>query len=386
MFLTLQRYLWWDLVRVFVLSLVTVTAVMVVLLVGQVLSRGGVPAIHVLRALPQFLPEVLAFTIPATLLFATTLVYGRFTRDNEFDAVRLSGVHPLVVVVPSVVLGTVLSVVVLYLTAELIPHCRYRVRHLAKNVDVIADIFFNSLDENKVFKDPSGRYTIRASSVSNNVAHDVSIETRERRTGDPQLVLQAERMEFRFNKEEATVSMRAWNAVVETYGANATRAQKKELHELTFPLPPPPEPGPRDLSMGQLLSRIQNEPESVTTAPAPEVSPEDDPDAWREYEKMIDYLRRRRRTMYTEVHLRLNLAVSCLTFILVGVPLAVRFRRGHMLGAFFMALGPMLVFHMLTFQAKNLSIAGTWPPTTPWAANALLLAIAAALFWRMFRR
>ena len=352
----LQRYLLRDLVKVFVLALVAVSAVMLVLMVGQLIRGGIISGEHVLRHLPLLLPLVLAYTVPATMLFAATLVYGRFARDNEFDAVRMSGIHPLVVVVPSVVLAIVLSCGVLYLAAELIPRCYYRVRNLRKNVEVIKDAFFRTLDQSRTVRE--GVFTIWVTSVKDDTAYGVHIEKRNLETLEPELEVKAESASFRFDPEKEVVEVWARQALVETFGgAGAATAKLREIHVERFPLPKAPVPLPRDRPLGELMGLLR------------------ETEDWAE-----------RRAIRTEVHLRLNLAVSCLSLVLVGVPLAIWFRRGHILAAFLVALGPMLLFHMLTFMTRNLTKGGSWPPATPWLANLALWSVAGPLLWRLFRR
>jgi len=370
--LILQRYLLRDLVKVFLLALVGVSAVMVVLMMGQLIGRGVVSGEHALKALPLFLPVVLAYTVPATVLFAATLVYGRFARDNEFDAVRMSGIHPLVIVVPSVVVATVLSCAVLYFAAELIPRSYYRVRNLSKNVEVAKDAFFRQLDQSGTWGDSV--WTIWTGSVKGDTAYGVRIEKRNSETRKPELIVQAGSATFRFDPDNEVVEVRARQAKVETFGAGgATRAELRDTHVQRFPLVPTPPPRPKDLPLGLLLRRLAEQP-----------NPGDDADDLSEEDLNDRALER--QEMRTEVHLRLNLAVSSLSLVLVGVPLAIWFRRGHMLAAFLVALGPMLLFHLTTFMTKNLSQTGTWPAAAPWLANGLLWMFAAVLLWRLFRR
>lgn len=385
MILILQRYLQRDLVKTFLMALVAVTAVMVVLAVGQALNRSDIPAKHILRAVPQFLPEVLAFTIPATMLFGTTLVYGRFARDNEFDAVRMSGIHPLVIVVPSVVMGAVLSCVVFYLTAELIPRAHYRLKNLATNVDVLADAFFATLDDLGTVR--AQEYSIAAGSREGHTVRDVTIEKRNKETNRLELKIKAGEATFEFDRDEAVVWVEAKDAEVETFGAQPTAGYKRQIYRQAMPLPEPPSPGPRDLPLGQLLARLRAEDQPIAVASSDvQEAPAEGGRATEEVDRRLAQADALRRRHLVEVHVRLNAAVSSLSFVLVGVPLAVRFRRGHMLAAFLTAMGPMLLFHLVTFQARNLAIGGSWPPATPWAANALLWVLSAALLWPFFRR
>jgi lipopolysaccharide export LptBFGC system permease protein LptF len=369
MFLLLQRYLVRDLVRVVTLTLVGATAVLVLLPMGQAMAQARVPAIHVLKALPIFVPVVVAYVAPATILFAATLVYGRFAHDNEFDAVRMSGIHPLVVVLPAVVLGAVLSAGVVYCAGELLPRSLYQMSNLDKNIDVVEDMFFAQLREQGYWK--ANNVVITVGSVDRPAAHDVRIE--QYRDGQREMTLTAETVAFGFDPATREVELTVRDARVETYNAQSAQARIEHLKQLRYPLPPSRLPKPREEAMSVLIRTLAREDDAngATTRRT-------------RAQRRVDQAER--RDMLSEVHYRLNLAVSCLTLVLVAVPLATHFRRGHLLSAFLVALGPMLLFHVVTFTAKNLVVSGSVPAGAVWTGNGLLAFLGLVLLRRMFRR
>src|SRR5207248_11310192 len=105
----LQRMSCWELVRVFLLALVTLTGLFLLGgLVSEATQRGFTP-LQVLMVIPLLVPNTLPYTIPATTLFATCVVYGRLSHDNEVTAVKSAGVHLGRLVAPSVVLGLLMA-------------------------------------------------------------------------------------------------------------------------------------------------------------------------------------------------------------------------------------------------------------------------------------
>ena len=368
MTLTLQRYILRDLIKAFGLALVGVTALMSVVWVGQTITRLGLSIGLAARFFPLFVPVILYYTIPAALLFATTLVYGRFAHDNEYDAVRMSGIHPLVVIVPGAVLGTLVSCGVLGLAADTIPNCRHRIKALSSNVEVIQEALFRALEGGGSWSASSGpdRYTVSAAAMIGDTATEARIERRDKR-GERDLFITAERAAFHFEErerdtggrtvKERLVRITAQNAQVER-GDGRQRARLTDEHTVWVRLPDPPKRRPRDESLLALLDETHDH----------TVSQKD------------------RIERLTEIHRRLNLSASCLAFVLVGVPLAIRLRRGHIMAAFMAALGPMLLFHLVLFQAKNLSQSNGFSPASLWAATVVILVLAAILLRPMFRR
>ncbi|MFW6065784.1 MAG: LptF/LptG family permease, partial [Planctomycetota bacterium] len=61
------------------------------------------------------LPVMLTLTLPVAALFAATIVYGRFSQDNELMACRASGIATVTLLEPALVLGAVVTIISLIL-------------------------------------------------------------------------------------------------------------------------------------------------------------------------------------------------------------------------------------------------------------------------------
>ena len=64
---------------------------------------------------------MLPYTIPATTLFATCVVYGRMAHDNEITVLKAAGVNILTILKPAILLGATASAVTMVLYYDLIP-------------------------------------------------------------------------------------------------------------------------------------------------------------------------------------------------------------------------------------------------------------------------
>ena len=107
---TLNRLIFWELVKVFLMSLGTVTGLLVTVPLFQQAAQMGLSLSQVIEAIPLFIPNMLPYTIPATTLFASCVVYGRLSHDNEVVAIKAAGVHLFNMLKPALLLGIITTV------------------------------------------------------------------------------------------------------------------------------------------------------------------------------------------------------------------------------------------------------------------------------------
>ena len=118
---TLHGYLTRDLLRATLQSLVAFTLMMTVLAVIQPLRKLGLAGEQLLWFFVYTMPVMLSFTLPVATLFAATLVYGRFSQDNELLAARASGISTLSLLRPALVLGAIVTAISLTLSNFIAP-------------------------------------------------------------------------------------------------------------------------------------------------------------------------------------------------------------------------------------------------------------------------
>src|SRR6059058_597407 len=99
----------WELVKVFLMSLVGITGILLMAGIIAEASQQGLGPAQILAAVPLIIPSTLPYTIPATTLFAACVVYGRMSADNEVLAIKAAGINLIQVVGPGLLLGVVMS-------------------------------------------------------------------------------------------------------------------------------------------------------------------------------------------------------------------------------------------------------------------------------------
>ena len=120
LFGTFQRMIFWELLRVFLLTLFALAGVFTLLAVLQQI-QFGVSLTQALRMLPLLVPTSIPWITPPSCLFAACVVYGRMAHDNEVVALKAAGVDVLSVLRPALLLGTVAGVFTAYLQFDVTP-------------------------------------------------------------------------------------------------------------------------------------------------------------------------------------------------------------------------------------------------------------------------
>ncbi len=118
---TLSVFLSRELWKATGLSLVAFTLVMTVFAIIEPMHKEGLAAGQLASLLGYTLPVMLSLTLPVAALFAATIVYGRFSQDNELTACRASGIATLRLLKPAMVLGGVVTVASLFLSNYVTP-------------------------------------------------------------------------------------------------------------------------------------------------------------------------------------------------------------------------------------------------------------------------
>src|SRR5215469_12419874 len=126
----LQRMILWELTKVFLMSLVGITGILLMAGIIAEASQQGLGPTQILAAIPLLVPSTLPYTIPATTLFATCVVYGRLAADNEVLAIKAAGVNLFQIVKPGLLLGVAMSAATMALYYHVIPYTHHLLRSM----------------------------------------------------------------------------------------------------------------------------------------------------------------------------------------------------------------------------------------------------------------
>ncbi len=216
MIFTLQRYVFRELLKVFIPTAIALT---MMLSLGSILSpvqEYGVGPEQVLHLMGYFLPITLTFVLPMAALFAAALVYGRFASDNELDACRASGLHLLTLVYPGLVLAILVAIANLMLSFHVMPAFVLRAEKSLK-ADA-KQILFRNLKRKGYYRlPPTNEFLLYADAVSDehNTLAGIVIQEFDRKELRVEKVIAADAATINFqpHKRFNEVQIVAYNTV-----------------------------------------------------------------------------------------------------------------------------------------------------------------------------
>ena len=385
----LTRYVLSEILKVFVVSLFTLTTLILLIGVARELIRRGLGAASVVQLLPFVLPISLQFAFPATALFSVCSVYGRMAADGEVSTVKSCGVSPLKLLGPALVFAFVLSPAAVMLSDLAVSWGRPGVNRVV--MMSIEDIAYRVLDAQHSYTSEHG-FSIHVRDVQDRLLVHPTVTLGG--GGDQSVKLTAAEGELSLDPDRGTLLLRLKDSSV----AGGDRFESIMPGDNEFPIPlqalaekAPSERSPSELPLRLIAdqTRFQREQTeskraqlAATTGfallgsrPADLSGP-----IGRTLEYELKSGSKRLRRLEIEPWRRWAWGFSCLCFVMVGAPLAMLVRSGDNWTTFGLCFLPTLVVYYPLFilgleQAKD----GNMPPQGVWLGNLVLVGISAVL-------
>jgi lipopolysaccharide export system permease protein len=393
----LQRMILWELVKVFFLSLLAITGILLMAGIVAEASQQGLGPMQVLEIIPLLIPSTLPYTLPATTLFATCVVYGRLAADNEILAIKAAGVNIMKVLWPGVLLGLIMSCSTMGLYYRIIPYTHHLMRTLFLND--VKEVLYSLLKKDKGINNPRLDFIMFVRDVQGRKLLDATFQHRHKDNGiNHDFVIRAKEAELEVDvaQHKLKVIMRD-GEISNQQGEHALFENRTE----EIDLPPIWDTGhiarARDLSWKQLgehraallekideFAREQEETEEQLRAPG----------APSELEKHAHNLKQAQEAIWGGIHqidaelqMRPALSFGCLCFVLIGCPVGIWFSRSDYLSAFITCFLPIVfVYYPLMLCGTNFAKEGKFHPlVTVWAADALVAFIGLILFSKLLK-
>jgi lipopolysaccharide export system permease protein len=390
----------WELGKVFFLSLVGITGILLMAGIIAEASQQGLGPAQILEIIPFLIPSTLPYTIPATTLFATCVVYGRLAHDNEILAIRAAGINLIQVVWPAVFLGVLMSTATMGLYYRIIPYTHRLMRTLF--LQDVEEGLYAMLRRDHQINYPKLSYAIFVRRVDGHKLYEAIFKRRREGHEGYDAVAWAREAELRVDlrRKMVIVRMRYCETILSKNDSGILQDQDFEV-PLPSSMTTDKPPKPRDMSWQEILSRREDltaAKESVSAKIALMLlasqqllttTPNN-----AEFQRHLKNLRELQHTeeveivnLDTELHMRPALSFGCLFFVLVGCPVGIWFSKSDYLSAFTICFLPIVfLYYPLLLCGSNMAKDGKLLPIVGvWIANGVMGIIAAGLYGRLLR-
>ncbi|QEL15358.1 LptF/LptG family permease [Limnoglobus roseus] len=413
----LHRVIFWELVKVFALTLTGLTGLFLIGLVIQQANQLGLSMLQTLQAIPLLVPYTLPYTIPATTLFASCVVYGRIAHDNEAVAMKAAGVNLHTILRPAFILGLIASAATFALAHSVIPHTQTELqRRLLRNPE---ELLYNLLKRDRTFKATNFPYVIHVRDVVGQRLMDVVVKRKKMQkdgngkdvdTGDYDFVVRAREAKLRVVLPDAEhpneqpmlfIDPDRWRG-----GDGVTEITTDANRPMGVPLPDvfsqkDVKNRPMNLIWDELPEKANEYREIVAGLEDKRreaeqlASQSTDVNIRTHWLKTVEGLTyyineqlRQMRNTENEYYMRPALSLGCLVFAILGCPVGIRANRADYLSSFVTCFLPTVaVYYPLLLAGSNMGRDGKVPlPIGVFAADAIVSAAAVVLILKLIRR
>ncbi|MGH7463541.1 MAG: LptF/LptG family permease [Longimicrobiales bacterium] len=437
----LTRYLFRSHLGPFVFALATLTGILFVNTIArrfENLAGKGLPTSVILEVFALSLPHILALTLPMAVLVSVLYAFSQLAGENEITALKASGTNLIRMIMPLVFAAFLFALFMLWFNDRVLPDANSRLKALTADIGAKTPTIL--MKEQVVNRIQTGNYQLKywikpgriddaTRMMYDLVIYDLS-DTRQSRTvyadsghltlnpaqtdmmvtlydgvtheSDQLQPAQLQRLSFSEQRIEmkgvgtqlhrsATqyrsdreMSVAMLHAVVDTARAElaTVRADGRRIssrvleHMLAGP-------AAARIAFGDAPSSGRYDPvdlppemsvDEVTYRAAIEA---------RRISNNAKTLEDRINQYQVEIHKKFAIPFSCIIFVLIGAPLAVRFPRGGVGMVIAASLAIFGIYYMSLIGGEKLADRGTIAPFWgPWAPNLLFGAIA---LWALSR-
>ena len=413
----IQRMIFLELAKVFALTLCSLTGLFLIGLVIQNASSLGLSMGQTIAAIPLLIPYTLPYTIPTTTLFATCVVYGRLSKDNEAVALKSAGINLYTLLRPAITLGLITCAATFALAHTVIPNTQAALQErILKDPE---QLLYNLLKRERSFRAGNFPYVIHVRDVQGRRLIDLVLKRwkmvkdgngKDVSTGTFDVVVRAREARLRVILPDADHPNEPAMLYIDpdrwVMGDGALQLVSNGNGPIGVPLPEmfsPKDIGdkPNNLVWDRLPGKARHFEEKYEASLAEANAAQEtaktilDPGKRKLFEDHVQslnylsehWLRQERNTL-CEYHMRPALALSSLVFALIGVPVGLYFHRADYLSSFVTCFLPtVFAFYPLLLAGSNLGRDGKVSmPLGVYAADAIIGAMAMLLAWRLIKR
>jgi len=344
----IRQYFLKEFLSNFFLSLLGITLLMILgnlIKLSDMIVRKGVESASAFKLFLCYIPYLLEFSLPLSILLATLLTIGRASAENEIISLKTSGISLFKILFLFLVLGLITSLLSIILQDRIIPQAHFASRKIVKKIAKDNPLSFI---EPGVFIDEFKDFVLFTRDVEENTLRKVFIY--ELKEDSPNLIY-AEKGDFVVEKEILKIKLQ--DGFIE--GPQMQYRIHFKTHFMHLP--------------------IEKKESSVSKKPADMTL--------KELEEEINALRKRELDplpLEAEFHKKISISFSSLVFVLLGFGAGGLVKHREKSINFGICFLSALGYYLLSLLGETLVLKKILPVYLGiWLANLILLTIGVAL-------
>lgn len=311
------------------------------------------------------MPLVLTLTIPAGLLAAVMIVFGRMSSDRELVAIKAAGIGLAPVVAPVIVLAMGLSLLDYWLVAYVVPQCQKEVSSMKHEIVTNNPMALLSPQE---IVDKIPGWKILFEKKEGRELDDIQL-WRLDDAGRVASCLRAGQAKVDLDLEHQQLVLTLLNGKEEDYPSDG---DVTKIHAGVHG-----EQMVEAVSLNTFYDKVQRKLAWMTL-----------PDIWDTiYEMQTNPSGEQASPYLTELQARVSFSITTFTFIVVGLPLAIQTQRRETYFGVIATFAIVLLYYVLGKVGQGLKAhAGLYPELIIWAPNFIFQTVGFYLFYKANRK
>ena len=392
---TITRYAIAEVLKVFLVLLGVLTLFWILFGLFQQAGQFGLEPRHVLRIVPYILPDSLRYTMPAAMLFAVTMAFGRMSGFNEIVALKSLGISPMAVLAPVFILALVLSFGTVWINDLAVSWGKPNIHRVV--VESVEEIAYSMLTSQRSFTTPQVSIIVKGVEDRKLIKPIITFQGRNNKQA---FTLSAEEAELRADTKAMLLTIICRDGTLDVEGGTRLRFHGEERHAIPLDTASPAgDDGtqPAALPMHVIPEQIHEQELKIArfiqhraVKAATEMLLGDfaalDGVVTRTEAEILKNERGKLARLHTEPYRRWSAGFSCLCFVMIGAPLTIWWRNADLMATIFASFFPiLLVYYPLLALGIEQAKDGNLPPITVWLGNLILAVWGLWLLRRVIR-
>ncbi len=427
---TIDKYIFRELLTPFFYSLLVLTMIFLVNFIIRAMDRilgKGLSFFVILEYIALNLAWILALAIPLSVLVAVLLAYGRLATDHEVTAMRSGGISMPRIMAPALAFALIVGSFTFYFNTSILPDVNHRARLLGSSIyrkrpdmDIVPGYFISDLPD----------YNIRVNEVTEEGLKGVVIFSKSEQREQVSIFAETGRTETKggqiiftlYNGEKHLLDLDKLDDYQREY-FDSTRLTVK-VNNMELKRRESAVRGDREMTPAMMYARIDenharydrtltrmqsirvNSPlfdgDSTVDMVAlmdtlkrlPVLNEKNIDQKTRRWNRTIDKLESQERLLNSymkqvnkylvEIHKKYAMAVTCIVFVLVGVPLGIMTRKSS--GTIGVGIGMFFIYWAALITGEELADRRIMDPVfAMWAPNGLMAVVGLWISYQVSR-